>query len=95
MTIQSDELVKIAYLAKLQIDADNTARLTRDLDQILNFVDQMKSVDTTQVEPLSNPLEMTQRLRKDEVTEINQRDAFQNIAPATEAGLYLVPKVIE
>ncbi|WP_026180295.1 Asp-tRNA(Asn)/Glu-tRNA(Gln) amidotransferase subunit GatC [Hahella ganghwensis] len=95
MTIQSDELVKIAYLAKLEIDTDNTDRLTNDLDQILNFVDQMKSVDTTQVEPLSNPLEMTQRLRKDEVTETNQREAFQKIAPATAAGLYLVPKVIE
>ena len=95
MTIQSDELVKIAYLAKLQIDPANSEKLAQDLDQILNFVDQMQSVDTSQVAPLSNPLEMTQRLRPDVVNEDNQREAFQSIAPATEAGLYLVPKVIE
>ncbi len=95
MTIQSDELVKIAYLAKLEIDPASSAKLAQDLDQILNFVDQMQAVDTSTVEPLSNPLEMTQRLRPDVVDESNQREAFQSIAPATEAGLYLVPKVIE
>ena len=55
----------------------------------------MQAVDTRGVTPLAHPLETTQRLRPDTVTESNQRDAYQAIAPATEAGLYLVPKVIE
>ncbi|AZZ90841.1 Asp-tRNA(Asn)/Glu-tRNA(Gln) amidotransferase subunit GatC [Hahella sp. KA22] len=95
MTIQSEQLETIAKLARLETPGDQVAKLTRDLGQILDFVEQMQKVDTSAVEPLSNPLEMTQRLRKDEVTESNQREKFQAIAPATENGLYLVPKVID
>ncbi len=55
----------------------------------------MNKVDTQNVEPMAHPLDVTQRLRKDEVTEINQREKFQSVAPNAEKGLYLVPKVIE
>ncbi|WP_041598898.1 Asp-tRNA(Asn)/Glu-tRNA(Gln) amidotransferase subunit GatC [Hahella chejuensis] len=95
MTIQSEQLETIAKLARLETPGDQVAKLTHDLGQILDFVEQMQKVDTSAIEPLSNPLEMTQRLRKDEVTESNQREKFQAIAPATENGLYLVPKVID
>ena len=68
-----------------------TARIT----DILALIDQMQSVDTDNVEPLAHPLDMTQRLRPDTVTEEDQRDALQELAPEKEAGLFLVPKVIE
>ena len=66
-----------------------------DLDRILAMVDQLQQVDTDGVAPLAHPLEATQRLRADEVTESNQRERFQQVAPATEQGLYLVPRVVE
>lgn len=65
------------------------------MNSILGLVDQMQAVDTTGVEPLAHPLETTQRLRPDQVTESNQRDRYQAVAPSTENGLYLVPKVID
>ncbi len=65
------------------------------MNSILGLVDQMQAVDTSGIEPLAHPLEASQRLRPDQVTESNQRDRYQAIAPATENGLYLVPKVIE
>ena len=66
-----------------------------ELNGILALIDQMRAVDTTGVEPMSHPQQAMQRLREDEVTERDRREAFQAIAPATEDGLYLVPKVIE
>ena len=67
----------------------------RDLSSILNFVEQMSAVDTERVSPLAHPLDQAQRLRPDLVNEENQRELFQSLAPQVEAGLYLVPKVIE
>ncbi len=95
MSIERGDVEKIAYLARIQVTESELDKVTADLSRILNLVDQMGAVSTEGVEPLSNPLDMVQRLRADEVTEPNQRDRFQAIAPATEAGLYLVPKVIE
>mgnify|MGYP001005772888 CR=1 FL=1 len=69
--------------------------LETDLGNILDLVDQLGAADTDSVEPMAHPLNAVQRLRADEVTETNQREAFQAIAPATENGLYLVPRVIE
>ncbi|MBV8801562.1 MAG: Asp-tRNA(Asn)/Glu-tRNA(Gln) amidotransferase subunit GatC, partial [Gammaproteobacteria bacterium] len=68
---------------------------TKELTRILDFVEQMNQIDTSQIKPLTSTLHSAQRLREDYVTEDNQRDAFQAIAPLVEAGLYLVPKVIE
>ena len=95
MALEQDEIEKIAALARIRIGDDQIVQVTRRISEILRMVDQLQAVDTSQVEPLANPLDATQRLRPDEVTEGNQRDAFQAIAPAVENGLYLVPKVIE
>lgn len=95
MAIEQDEIENIAALARIRIAPDQIAQLTRRITDILHMVDQLQAVDTAGVEPLANPLDATQRLRADEVTEGNRREAFQAIAPAVENGLYLVPRVVE
>jgi aspartyl-tRNA(Asn)/glutamyl-tRNA(Gln) amidotransferase subunit C len=95
MTLDKNTIEKIAYLSRLQIDHRDIPRYTQNLSDILEFVGQMNDVDTTEVVPMAHPLAVTQRLRNDQVTEVNQRDKFQAIAPQVESGLYLVPKVIE
>ena len=95
MTLKTEQVLEIAHLARLHIDADEADRYAADLSSILDLVEQMESVDSSAVEPLSNPLDATQRLRADEVTESDQRDKFQAIAPDVEAGFYRVPRVIE
>jgi len=95
MALERTDVEKIAHLARLGLDEADLAATTATLNDILGLVDLMQAVDTAGVEPLAHPLEATQRLRADQATESNQRDAYQAIAPAVEAGLYLVPKVIE
>ncbi|OGT58801.1 MAG: asparaginyl/glutamyl-tRNA amidotransferase subunit C [Gammaproteobacteria bacterium RIFCSPHIGHO2_12_FULL_42_10] len=95
MSLTVEEIKKIARLAALDLSADDITRYIPELTQILHFIDTIDGIDTSHLTPLSHPLELTQRLRPDLVTETNQRDQFQQIAPAVEAGLYLVPKVIE
>lgn len=94
-TLNQDQVKKIAHLARLNMSQEEMAIYTPQLINILNFVEQMNAKDTTAVEALAHPYEMNQRLREDAITEQNQRDLFQSIAPQTEAGLYLVPQVIE
>jgi aspartyl-tRNA(Asn)/glutamyl-tRNA(Gln) amidotransferase subunit C len=92
----TDTVVKnIADLTQLTFDKRELASFSTSMSEILELVEQMQHVDTTGVEPMSNPLDATQRLREDVVTEENQRETYQGIAPETEDGLYLVPKVIE
>jgi aspartyl-tRNA(Asn)/glutamyl-tRNA(Gln) amidotransferase subunit C len=95
MALDRSEVEKIAHLARLSLNDSEIPQTTETLNSILGLVDQMQAVDTTGIEPLAHPLETTQRLRADEVTEENHREAYQKIAPAVENGLYLVPKVIE
>ena len=95
MTIGKPEVEKIAKLAKLSVDESEISRYAKELSNILNFVERLSEIDTDGIIPMAHPLEMTQRLRPDKVTESNQRDEFQSCAPATVKGLYLVPKVIE
>ena len=95
MAIKPEEVATIANLARLEVTEESSTKLTHDLSQILDFVEQMQNADTQNIAPLSNPLEMTQPLRDDLVTEENQRESLQSNAPATENGLFLVPKVIE
>lgn len=95
MSIGSEDIKKIAHLARLQVSSEEAEKLSGDIANILALVDQLQSADTTGVEPMANPLDAIQVLRADEVTEHNQRDKYQAVAPATEDGLYLVPKVIE
>ena len=95
MTLKSDDVRNIAHLARLHIDEDSIDQYASDLSSILTLVDQMNQIDSSSVVPLSNPLDATQRLRDDEVTEIDERDKFQQIAPDVAEGFYRVPKVIE
>lgn len=95
MALERSDVEKIAHLARLGLEEADISRTTDTLNNILGLIDAMQAVDTDGVEPLAHPLEATQRLRADEVTEENRRDAYQAIAPAVEDGLYLVPKVIE
>lgn len=95
MTIDSDQVKKIAHLARVKIDEADVSGYTSNLSNILDMFEQMKAVDTTGVVPMSHPLDAVQRLREDIVRETDKREVFQRIAPDTENGLYLVPRVIE
>lgn len=95
MSLSSDEVSKVAYLARLQLETGRMDEYARELSGILDMVDRLEAADTDDIEPMSHPLDLTARLREDVVTETDQREAFQAIAPATEDGLYLVPRVIE
>lgn len=95
MSLDPTHVEKIAQLARLAISDEEKNSYAVDLSRILDLVEQMNTVDTAKVTPLAHPLDMEQRLRPDTPTETDQRDLFQQTAPATEAGLYLVPKVIE
>lgn len=95
MSMQKAEIEKIAHLARLSISDADISAYSANLSNILHLVEQMNSVDTQGVNPMAHPLDAAQRLRADEVSEVDQRDLFQTIAPAVDHGLYLVPKVIE
>ncbi|HAZ94702.1 MAG TPA: Asp-tRNA(Asn)/Glu-tRNA(Gln) amidotransferase GatCAB subunit C [Porticoccaceae bacterium] len=95
MNIERQEIEKLATLARIAIDDSTINEVSQRLSSVLDLVDQLQAVNTEGVEAMSHPMQATQRLREDEVTEINQREAFQAIAPETEDGLFLVPKVIE
>jgi len=95
MSISEQDLARVAELARIRLDDATVADVTRRIRDILAMIDQMQAVDTDHVLPMANPLDATQRLRDDEVTETDQRERFLAIAPATEEGLYLVPRVIE
>jgi len=95
MSLDRSDVERIAHLARLQINDQDIPAYAENLSSILHLFDQMQSIDTTGVEPLAHPLDAVQRLRADVVTESNQRELLQSNAPATENGLFLVPKVIE
>ena len=95
MSITTKDVLKIANLARLQIAEDELDQYAKDLSNIITLVEQMNKIDTQNILPMAHPQDATQRLREDKVTEENQRDKFQSIAPHAERGLYVVPKVIE
>jgi aspartyl-tRNA(Asn)/glutamyl-tRNA(Gln) amidotransferase subunit C len=95
VTISRQDIEKVAVLARIRVNDEQISALEKDLGNILDLVDQLAAADTDQVEPMAHPLDAVQRLRPDSVTETDQREAFQAIAPATDSGLYLVPRVIE
>ena len=95
MSLAAKDIEKIAHLAKLNLSSTEAAQFTQQLANIIHLVEQMNSVNTDHVTAVCHALEVEQHLRPDQITETNQRTAFQKIAPAVEAGLYLVPKVIE
>lgn len=89
------DITPIAKLSKLKIADSDREQYEAELSNILHLADKLQAVDTTGIEPMAHPMDLQQRLRADEVTETNQREKFQAIAPAVEEDLYLVPKVIE
>ena len=95
MVLDESEVKKMAQLAKLYISDSDINEIGHRITEILTLVDQMQSVDTDLVEPLYHPLDAVQKLRPDVVTERNQRDELQNLAPKAEMGLYLVPQVLD
>ena len=95
MALDNTTIHTIARLARLEINDDEVAKYRSDISNILELVQQMEAVDTTGVEPMTHPFDATMRLREDTVSETNQRDKFQSVAPNSQDGLYLVPKVID
>jgi aspartyl-tRNA(Asn)/glutamyl-tRNA(Gln) amidotransferase subunit C len=95
MSLTAADVKKIAHLARLNMSENDVTLSTAQLSNILAFVEQMNQADTSHIDPIANPLELSQRLRPDVVTEKDEREEFQAIAPEVQAGLYLVPKVIE
>jgi len=95
MSLDNKEVSQIAYLSRLQVEESSLESITADLNNILNLVEQLSELDTDSVEPMAHPIKMTQRLREDVVTEIDQSESFQSIAPKTGKSHYLVPTVIE
>mgnify|MGYP000741867588 FL=1 len=95
MSLSAEDVAKIAHLARLAVEPEQSEALGRELSNILDLVAQMDAVDTDAVTPMAHPLEMAQRLREDVVSEEDRRDSYQSNAPAVENGLFLVPKVIE
>lgn len=95
MSLDTHQVLAIADLARLQIDEKSIAEFQTNLSNVLDLVDQLQAVDTTGVEPMAHPMDAVQRLRADVVTESNNREKFQKIAPSTANGHYLVPKVVE
>lgn len=95
MSLTREQVEHIANLARLEFDESEFPDFVEKLRSIVDFVDQLQQAVTDEVEPMAHPLEQTQRLRPDEVTEVIERDRYQQNAPAVEDGLYLVPKVLE
>ena len=99
MSLSASDIARIASLARLQLASDESERMLSQINGFFDLVERMRSVDTAGVEPLAHPVaaveDITLRLRDDVVSEANNREANQKSAPAVEAGLFLVPKVIE
>jgi aspartyl-tRNA(Asn)/glutamyl-tRNA(Gln) amidotransferase subunit C len=95
MSLTTDDVKRIAHLARLEISESEVQATLQQLSGILGLIEEMQAVDTSGIDPMSHSQDVTQRLREDVVTETDQRELFQSIAPAVENGLYLVPKVIE
>ncbi len=95
MALDKQTVHSIAKLARLEIDENEVAKYSNELSNILELIEQMQACDTTDIEPMTHPFDAALRFREDKVTESNQREKYQALAPEQEDGLYLVPKVIE
>ena len=93
--LANTDVRKVARLARLAMSETEIETARTQLAGIFDLIAEMQAVDTQNIAPMSHAQDVSQRLREDRVTEINQRELFQSIAPQTEAGLYLVPQVIE
>ena len=95
MSLTLDDIQRIAHLARIRLEDSDATKTQSHLNGLFALVEQMQAVDTTGITPMAHARDVQQRLRADVVTETDRRDAFQSIAPKTEAGLYLVPRVVE
>lgn len=95
MSLSAQDVRRIATLARIELDDTQSAALLDDLNAVFGLIEKLQAVDTTGVEPMTHAQDMALRLRADQVTESNERERMQAQAPRVEAGLYLVPRVIE
>jgi aspartyl-tRNA(Asn)/glutamyl-tRNA(Gln) amidotransferase subunit C len=95
MSLSHDQVRRLARLARIAVRPEETDSVLERLNRVLGLIDEMRQIDTSGVEPMAHPLDAEQRLRPDTVTETDQHQLFQAVAPAVEGALYLVPKVIE
>jgi aspartyl-tRNA(Asn)/glutamyl-tRNA(Gln) amidotransferase subunit C len=95
MSLSLEQVQRIAHLARIEVSAAEAEATLSRLNGIFQLIEAMQAVDTRGVEPMAHAQDLSQRLREDAVSEPDRRAAFQAVAPETEAGLYLVPKVIE
>lgn len=95
MKVDKDVVRNVAALAKLRLDEGDEAGMIDKMSRVLDLVEQLQEVDTADVEPMAHPLDAVQRLREDRVTESDQHERYQAVAPETRDGLYLVPRVVE
>lgn len=95
MKLTEADIKRIARLARIAVTEQETQTIRGELSNIFQLIETMQAVDTKGIVPMSHSQDMVQRLREDRVTESNQRELFQSVAPQVDAGLYLVPKVIE
>ena len=91
--LKTEQINQIGVLSKLDV-SENIDKLSADLSSILNIIDDLQDIDTTDILPMSNPFDATQRLREDTITETDNKDLYQQNAPLIEKGHYLVPKVL-
>jgi aspartyl-tRNA(Asn)/glutamyl-tRNA(Gln) amidotransferase subunit C len=95
VSLSKEQVQHIALLARLSLDEKDIDDVVQKLSSIVDFVDQLQAAPTDDVVPMAHPMDMSQRLRADAVTETNDRDKIQENAPSVENGLYIVPKVLE
>jgi aspartyl-tRNA(Asn)/glutamyl-tRNA(Gln) amidotransferase subunit C len=95
MTLTVKDVKNIAHLARIGFSDEEIEGFTGNLSRIIDLVDQLDEAETDDVVPMAHPLHMNQPMRQDTVTETDQRDRYQENAPRTAAGLYLVPRVID
>ena len=95
MALTLEDVKRVAHLARLAIDEAEARAVLSQINDVFKLIGEMQAVDTRGIEPMSHALDVVQRLREDSVTETDQRERYQAVAPAVEEGLYLVPKVVE
>jgi len=95
MALTDKELKEIAYLARINVNQNIFSSLKKELQDILGLFDELNNADTSDIEAMSHPLDLSQPTREDQVTEVNEREKLQKNAPLVKSGLFLVPKVID
>jgi aspartyl-tRNA(Asn)/glutamyl-tRNA(Gln) amidotransferase subunit C len=95
MSLNPDEVRRITRLARIELSPAEVEQTMDQLNAVFGLIEQLKAADTAGIQPMAHAVDVSQRLSEDRVTETDRHADFQKIAPDTEAGLYLVPKVIE